>query len=68
MKVGDPFIDAITADLEKEGNLSSGVTILEMSERQKSDTSSGIRGFSLGKRYKINKLSHEREPEEYPLN
>ncbi len=49
MKVGDPFIDAITADLEKEDNLSTGVTIVEISERQKPDTSSDIRGFSLGK-------------------
>jgi hypothetical protein len=54
----------LTADLEQEGNLSAGVAILEMSERQKPDTSAGIRGFCLGKGYKINKLSHDGVPEE----
>ncbi len=49
MKVGDPFIDAITTDLEEERNLSTGMAILEMSERQQPDTSSCIISFSLGK-------------------
>ena len=47
VKPGDPFIDAVAADLEEEGNLSAGMTVLKMGESQQADALSGI-GFCLG--------------------
>lgn len=62
MKLRYPFIDAGAADFEKEGNLSTGMAVLEMGECEQSDAHPGI-SLSFGKGKKIDGLRHERKLE-----